>query len=73
MRLKMASSQPDWVCTDCGCRWGSWWDGPEYTGPAHHRATFHVDRCGVCGNTKIVTEARDFGYLKEGWDRKLND
>ena len=24
--------------------------------------------CGVCGNTRSVTEARDFGYLLAGWD-----
>jgi len=63
--------QPDWVCTDCGRQWGLWWDGREYVGPATHCATFHIGKCGVCGEKKSVTEARDYGYLKEGWHEPL--
>lgn len=63
--------QPDWVCTDCGRQWGLWWDGGEYAGPAKHCATFHNGKCGVCDKKKSVTEARDYGYLKEGWHEPL--
>jgi hypothetical protein len=63
--------QPDWVCTDCGRQWGLWWDGGEYAGPATHCATFHSGKCGVCNAKKAVTEARDYGYLKEGWHEPL--
>lgn len=63
--------QPDWVCNDCGRQWGLWWDGGEYVGPATHCATFHIGKCGVCGEKKSVTEARDYGYLKEGWHEPL--
>jgi len=27
-------------------------------------STWHIGKCDVCGETKPVTEARDFGYPK---------
>lgn len=60
--------QPEWVCDDCGRKWGRWWDGGSYGGPTPHCATYHIDHCGVCGEQKPVTEARDYGYLAPGWD-----
>jgi hypothetical protein len=45
------------VCKDCGSKYGTYsvscsstWDGV----------------CGVCGETKGVTEVRDYGYLSKG-------
>ena len=69
-RSETAPTQPDWVCSSCGEEWGQWWDKGDYTGPVPHFATYHMDECSVCGKTASVTEARDFGYLKSGWDRK---
>lgn len=45
---------PHWVCSPCGSpvsrRSGAW------------VATWHTGKCDVCGQTLMVTEARDFGY-----------
>jgi len=60
MTTRKDFSQPAWVCSDCGNKYG------------YHEcgiATWHEDTCGVCGQKKIVTEPRDFGYLKEGWKK----
>ena len=73
VRPQMAKEQPDWVCQDCGEKWGRWWDGSEYTGPSPYFSTFHEGSCGVCGETKAVTEARDFGYLRKGWNLVVSD
>lgn len=67
------AKQPDWVCRTCGGQWGLWWDGGNYSGPVHHCSTFHKGRCGVCNKQTGVTEARDYGYLKEGWHKALID
>lgn len=48
---------PTWICSDCGNKHGNRKCGV---------ATWHVDRCCICGETKEVTEPRDFGHLKEG-------
>ena len=52
----MLKPYPTWVCSSCGIKargrpMASW-----------HVATFHVDKCDVCGETKDVTEPRDYGY-----------
>jgi len=69
MKNLMATKQPDWVCHDCGQQWGRWYDNGSYLGPSKHCATYHVNRCEVCGQEKPVTEARDYGYLREGWNK----
>ena len=51
----MKQDQPMWACMDCGMTYGKRQPGI---------ASWHIDTCGVCGKTKIVTEPRDFGYLK---------
>lgn len=51
-------SNPEWVCADCGKLYGRRPVG---------LATFHIDTCGVCGQKKAVTQPRDYGYLKTGW------
>jgi len=46
---------PTWVCHSCG---------------THERkclvlcATYHMGICDVCGERKVVTQPRDFGYPK---------
>lgn len=47
-------SYPDWVCVECGERYGN--RMPKV-------ATWHNGVCGVCGQERIVTEPRDFGHL----------
>ena len=42
-----------WVCFDCVDAV----DGQRYEG---HLCTVHEDVCDVCGETKMVTEPRDF-------------
>lgn len=53
---KNANHYPSWVCAECG----------RAAQPNKNRifsiSTFHTRACGVCGETKLVTEARDFGY-----------
>lgn len=51
-------SNPEWVCADCGQRYGRRPVG---------LATFHIDKCGVCVQQKAVTQPRDYGHLKPGW------
>lgn len=71
-RAHAEAKQPDWVCRDCGGKWGLWWDDGYYYGPPAHCATFHEDKCGVCGKTTGVTQARDYGYLREGWQKEFS-
>ena len=73
IRPKEARLQPDWVCTDCGKQWGRWWEGSTYVGPTPHCATYHIDVCDVCKKEKSVTEARDHGFLRKGWNKKINE
>lgn len=50
---------PSWVCYDCGMRLGR----REYGDGEMKSSTWHTGRCDVCGETKSVTEPRDFGHL----------
>lgn len=54
--------QPEWVCYECGERWrrGEWFS----------TSTWHDGVCGVCLKEKPVTEPRDCGYLRSGWERQ---
>lgn len=55
---------PDWICDECGRLHGRRPEGNPYG------ATYHIGECGVCGTGGVdVTECRDFGHLKEGWDK----
>lgn len=40
------------VCHDCGAKYGKAWT----------MSTWHSNVCQVCGETKAVTEPRDYGY-----------
>jgi hypothetical protein len=46
---------PDWICGDCGGKYGR---------QRGSLSTCHEGKCGWCGETKPVTEPRDFGYPK---------
>ena len=45
------------VCRDCGSKYGTYSVGCSSTWEGE---------CGVCGETKGVTEVRDYGYLQKG-------
>lgn len=51
---------PAWICRDCGQRYGR---------RACGVATFHEDPCDICGYVTMVTEPRDYGHLKDGWQK----
>ena len=56
----MIENYPAWICSDCGNKWGRKECGV---------ATWHPDTCGLCGAKTIVTEPRDYGHLKDGWEK----
>jgi hypothetical protein len=51
------------VCKDCGSKYGEYSVGCSSTWEG---------KCDVCGQTKPVTEARDYGYLNKGIKELLN-
>jgi hypothetical protein len=69
---QISTQQPDWVCHDCGQLWGRWYEDGEYFGPSTHCATYHNSRCGVCTRVVPVTEPRDYGFLRRGWQKNLS-
>ena len=54
MKLK---PYPSWVCADCAEKAGG-------NMPAHHIATWHNGKCGVCEQEVAVTEPRDYRHPK---------
>jgi len=67
----MKSKQIDWVCNDCGSKYGKWYQ-PGGTAPKVHYATYHLNTCDVCGATDVkVAEPRDYGYLCAKWRTEL--
>lgn len=50
---------PECVCFDCGELYGRRLAGI---------CTVNMGTCGVCGENKAVTEPRDYGHLKDGWE-----
>ena len=65
MKSKKQRKQIDWVCNDCGVKYGRWYQ-PGVRSPEISYSTYHLDTCDVCGTKEIaVTEPRDFGYLVE--------
>lgn len=59
----MKNKQIDWVCNDCGVKYGKWYQ-PGGVLPEVHCATYHINTCDVCNAKDVaVTEPRDFGYL----------
>lgn len=60
---KKKKPYPDWICQPCGMTYGKRPEGNPYG------ATWHYDKCGVCGNFTETTELRDYGHLREDWDK----
>ena len=50
---------PAWICHTCGERHGN---------RECRMTTWHKGVCEVCGKQAEVTEPRDYGHLKDGWD-----
>lgn len=55
-------SYPDWVCASCGSKYG------RRTSDRELISCWHTGICGVCGIEASVTEPRDFGHLRAGWE-----
>lgn len=59
---------PSWVCRDCGIEANRQTClkkyGAEPKKPCFEVSTYHEEACDVCGDVKMVTEARDFFYPK---------
>lgn len=71
--MEKNNKQPCWCCDTCGTKFGFWYYTGTYTGPTIHCPTYHIGTCQVCQQNDIaVTEARDFGYLKEEWQDNLS-
>lgn len=69
--MPKSKNYPSYICHDCGVEWGSWYVRSEYVGPPHWCSTMHMGVCDLCGKVDIaVTEPRDYGHLKKGWDNK---
>jgi hypothetical protein len=65
MKTKKKIKKIDWVCNDCGVKYGRWYQ-PGARAPEISYSTYHLDICDVCGTSDVpVTEPRDFGYLVE--------
>ena len=47
----------DVVCLECGRLYGTYSVGC---------SSVWVGKCDVCGETKSITESRDYGYLQRG-------
>ena len=56
------TDQPAWVCADCGTYYAKRIIPSELS-------TWHVEPFGVCGVETMVTEPRDFGYLRPEWKK----
>lgn len=52
---------PAWICSPCGDKHGRRECGI---------STWHMGTCGVCGEQAMVSEPRDFGHLKDGWQKE---
>jgi len=71
MKIKIAKNQPQWVCWFCGEQYGLYYqlELKEVLSREQKRcSTYHEGVCGVCLETKTVTEPRDYGYLLPGWE-----
>lgn len=65
LALQAGGRYPDWICADCGPKYGrviegrlATWHAPDPTDP--------TDVCGWCNSDSLIqlslTEPRDFGY-----------
>lgn len=63
---------PEFICHDCGVKYGGWYKRGSYTGPAKHYATYHNGCCGICSKVDVpVTEPRDYGHLRARWAAEI--
>ena len=56
-----APTYPGFICAPCGEKHGRHAIG-------RHGATWHRERCDICGKLDWLTEPRDFGSLRETWN-----
>lgn len=50
---------PAWICDGCGAALGR---------RIPTLCTMHVGECGICRATLPVTQPRDYGHLRQGWE-----
>jgi hypothetical protein len=58
----------NWVCHECGMKYGRWYQGRVYSGPPKHCATYHMGKCEVCDLTQGL---RQVSYIKDA-SNKIN-
>lgn len=63
--LSKMRDYPNVICFPCGKALGNW-TPVQYEGRV---CTAYPGTCGVCGEETTVTEPRDFGHLRKGWER----
>lgn len=69
LSVEKSKEYPGWVCSDCGVKASkAMGNNP----PSFEVSTFHNGVCGVCGETKAVTEPGDFFYPDFDIDKKKN-
>lgn len=56
-----SSSYPEWICYDCGEKYGRQSIG--------FHAKGRQGECEICGRSKTVTEPHNYGWLKDGWQQ----
>lgn len=61
--MRLADNQPDNICHDCGVLWGN-------EKPKHHQCRTWIDTCDVCKQLRAIVDVSEWGYLKQGWDKK---
>ena len=62
--IRVDDTQPKQVCRSCGLTYGT-----GINRVAGIASSVSPGECGVCGNHTSVTEPRDFGYLRRGWQQ----
>lgn len=55
------SNYPTVICASCEKIWGKRECG---------LATWYPGKCGICSEVTDVTQPRDFGHLRDGWDKR---
>ena len=53
-KMKKTTPYPTWVCHECGIRYGR---------RTPTCATYHDNKCDICGKLGPVTQPRDFGHF----------
>ena len=58
--------QPKKICWECGIEWGC---GGQRLGD-WKEVIFNYGSCSICGKELAVAKPEDYGYIKEGWEKK---